>query len=102
MHPDGLILRSTYHVFKLFADHMGSTAVDGFILDGETFHAGGETFHAGGEKLDALDMAATVGDNGTLRVALVNRHPDAALQLDFTPPRRGVCRPRRAPYRQRS
>lgn len=78
VHPDGLVLRPTYHVFKLFADHMGSTAVDGYI-------SSGETFDAGDEKVAALDMAATVDERGTLRVALVNRHPDAALDLDFNP-----------------
>ena len=52
--------------------------MDGHILYGETFEAGGET-------LAALDMAATVDEFGALRVSLVNRHPDAALHLDFIP-----------------
>ena len=74
--PGGLVLRPTYHVFKLYADYMGPTVVDSHIQEGATLEAGGE-------RLEVLDMAASMDGAGSLRVALVNRDPDKVLELDF-------------------
>jgi alpha-N-arabinofuranosidase len=76
--PDGLVLRPVYHVFKLYADHMGSTVADGYMPEAGTFKAGADF-------VSALDMVATTDDRGALRVSLVNRHPDKPLALDVVP-----------------
>lgn len=78
-HPGGIVRRSTYGVFELYANRMGETVVDSWLEGGASFEA-----EARGRALSVpeLDAAATLRDSdGSLRVALVNRSPDRPVRL---------------------
>jgi alpha-N-arabinofuranosidase len=73
-HENGLVLRPTYHVFDLYANHMGDTVVDSWLASGDVFEVstGGRSV-----RVPALDLVATrSGGTNDLRIAIVNRHPD--------------------------
>ena len=82
--PDGIVLRSTYHVFDLFVNVMGDIVVDSFAEDMPVLHArnrkSGETVD-----VDALDIVATrFSESEGLAVSAVNKEPvkEHSLILD--------------------
>ncbi len=86
-HENGLVLRPTYHVFELYAAHMGDTVVDSWLASGDVFEVstGGRTV-----QVPALDLVATRSTGADdLRISLVNRHPDRCqtvrLRLESVP-----------------
>ena len=101
-HPDGIVLRPTYHVFDLYANHMAETVVDCWLDSEEGFDA-----EPGGKatRVRALDAVATLdAGEGRLCVSLVNLHPDHSITVridagDFVPsawyvvdgPRKDAC-----------
>jgi len=77
-HREGIVLRPTYHVFSLYAERMTGTVVDAWIRANPEFTVASD---AGETAVAALDATATVDpDGGRLHVALVNRHPDRAVE----------------------
>ena len=74
---EGIVLRSTYHVFDLYVNHMGDTVVDLWPEDVPTMdvpHKQGHTV-----TVDAVDLLATTfSDRPGMAVAAVNKHPDEA------------------------
>lgn len=83
-HPGGIVLRSTYHVFDLYVNHLGEEILDGWLEAGETMAA----VSRGGRREDVkvLDVLACrrEGDDA-ITMAAVNKHPDEnrALSLRF-------------------
>ena len=80
-HDGGIVERTTYHVFDLYTNSMGETVVDVWLEGGGSFEAA-----ARGEirRVPALDASATLADaDGSLRVALVNRSPEAAAAVEL-------------------
>jgi len=80
-HDGGIVLRTTYHVFDLYANSMGETVVDRWLDGGDSFEAA-----ARGEirSVPVLDASATLCDaDGSLRIALVNRSPGAAAVVEL-------------------
>ena len=87
--PDGLFLQSIYHPLRLFADHLGSSALDVHV-DSETHD------HADSREPDpwpnrvgdlgpfpVLDAVATRSAAGELMVSVVNRSPDSDVTAGF-------------------
>jgi alpha-N-arabinofuranosidase len=81
-HSAGIVLRSTYHVFRLFTEHMGDVVLDTWLRQSADFPVGG----TGGEKrVPALDAAATAGGEA-VRITVVNRHPEKPVGLTIAGP----------------
>ena len=75
-HDKGIVLRSTYHVFDLFVNHLGDTVVD---LWPETALPTMTVRHKQGHSvtIDSLDLLATTySDKPGMAVAAVNKEPD--------------------------
>ena len=81
-HKDGIVLRSTYHVFDLYVNYLGEEIVDGWMDDAlrmDVPHKNG-----GIQTVDVLDVLPTRrGDDGTLAIAAVNKHPSDAQTLSL-------------------
>ncbi len=81
-HNDGIVLRSTYHVFDLFVNRMGAKVIDLWdcapaamcVVDKR-----GEAVSVG-----ALDAVATLRDDGKLAVSLINKQPRDGAQVSMT------------------
>jgi alpha-L-arabinofuranosidase len=79
-HGRGIVLRSTWHVFKLYTRYMGDTVVDWWVESPASLDVGheGKTW-----SIPAVDAAATVhSDTGALGLALVNRDPVKAIAVE--------------------
>jgi alpha-N-arabinofuranosidase len=77
-HPDGIVLRSTYHVFYLYANYLGDTVVDSYIDDVESFPVQmGDTV----VDVPSIDSVSTTDGEGGLQIAIVNRHPDKDYKI---------------------
>ena len=73
--PEGIALRSTYHVFDAYVNGMESVLIDSWKT-GET-----DRFQVEGSQgtvtVDTLDTAATASEDGSrIAIAAVNKHPD--------------------------
>ena len=79
-HKDGLVLRSTYHVFDLYVNYLGDEILDGWTGDVPRMDAPHKEGHT--ESVDALDVLATRrAADGVLAIAAVNKRPDRAEKL---------------------
>ncbi len=80
-HPEGIVLRTTYHVFDLYVNYLGDTVLDlweeGMPQLAATSKSG-ETVH-----VDALDLVATSKPDGSLAIAAVNKDPAATAELSI-------------------
>jgi alpha-N-arabinofuranosidase len=83
-HKDGIVLRSTYFVFDLFANRMGDIVIDSWMGEsGVTFEAADR--HGSTVAVPALDVVATKhSDSGAVSISIVNRHPEQAVQLKLS------------------
>ena len=80
-HHDGIVLRTTYHVFDLYANHLGDTVLDLWSQDAPKLsvtHKNGETM-----LVDALDVVATRKPDGSLAFAAVNKDATQAGEICF-------------------
>ncbi len=72
-HHDGIVLRSTYHVFDLYVNYLGDEILDGWMNDEETMQVFAKDGHE--EFVPVLDILATrISENGMLAIAAVNKH----------------------------
>ncbi len=87
--PGGALRSAIYHVWRLYLHHTGRTALASSV-DGPARSASvrlGDTKGPDGEFLTApmtvphLDVSATRADDGSVRVAVVNRHRDETVRL---------------------
>ena len=77
----GIVLRSTYHVFDLYVNHLGDTVVD---LWPQTALPTMTVMHKQGHSvtIDSLDLLATTySDKPGMAVAAVNKDPDKACAI---------------------
>ncbi len=81
-HSDGIVLRPTYHVFRLYTEQLGDTVIDSWIEDNGVID-----ITDGKEKLlvPSIDAIGTKSSNGNLQVSVVNRHPDKSLTVEILP-----------------
>ena len=78
-HPGGLVLRSTWHVFKLYAEIAGAEVVDSWCPDSGSF----TVTDAGAEVVvPNLDIVAARRGGG-VSVCIANRSPDAAVAVEI-------------------
>jgi alpha-N-arabinofuranosidase len=77
--PEGIVLRSTYYVFELYTQQLGDIVVDSWLADNRSFTIGeGDT----AVQVPTLDIVATKrAEDSSLRVAIVNRHPDQSEKV---------------------
>ena len=73
-HPEGIVLRSTYHVFDLYVNYLGDEVLDIWAENMETMQAAAQDGRM--ENVDVLDVIGTRNTvDGTLAFAAVNKAP---------------------------
>ncbi len=82
-HEEGIVLRSTYHVFDLFVNILGSKIIDIWcenkpimtVLNKEKVTV----------NIDVLDFLATLREDGVIVVSVINKHPSEmqSIKLSF-------------------
>ena len=80
---EGIVLRSTYHVFDAYVNYMESEFVDAWDTDSiETFHVVGTK---GGKDVTCLDAVVTANEDGSkISAAIVNKHAAEAKDVTLT------------------
>ncbi|MBO0803389.1 MAG: hypothetical protein J2P25_10005 [Nocardiopsaceae bacterium] len=95
--PEGMFLQSIYHPLRLFADHLGTSALDVHAEAPVHEIAEGPAGDPAGGPADepwphqvadlgpfgVLDPAATLSPDGTLMISVVNRSPDTDVTAGF-------------------
>jgi alpha-N-arabinofuranosidase len=72
-HPEGIVLRTTYHIFDMYANLMGDTVIDSWVQDVEPY----STIGRRGEEVivDCIDCVATRDSvTNVIAVACINKH----------------------------
>ncbi len=85
-YEDGIVLRSTYHVFDLFVNKLGDVILDGWASEeSPKMHVRAKN---GEEKtVDALDLLATKRSaDGAVVISLVNKEAELARDVKLTIP----------------
>ena len=83
-HKDGIVLRSTYHVFDLYVNYLGDEVLDGWQEQPETM-----VFRGRDGRTDPVPVLDVIGTrfrrDGVIAVAAVNKHPgeERSLLLGF-------------------
>ncbi|MBN1421379.1 MAG: alpha-N-arabinofuranosidase [Planctomycetes bacterium] len=77
-HAKGMVLRPTYHVFDIYANHAGSTALDTMVAS--------STFRADGVEIPVVDAVMTRAEDGAYALAAVNRHDRLEAELEIKLP----------------
>ena len=73
--PTQMVLQTTYHPLKLYAEHCGSVALDALVRSDSFPEQPGTPY---------LDVSATTDDkNRKLTLAVVNRHPTSDIAVDI-------------------
>lgn len=78
-HEDGIVLRSTYHVFDLFVNVLGDTILDLWQDEAITLDAAHK--EGGKVKVETLDLLATAREDGAIVLSAVNKHPHDAVSI---------------------
>lgn len=80
-HPEGIVLRSTYHVFDLYVNELGETVLDTYAEEQPRLRFRGKE----GKAVEAagLDVIATVDMKEEVVVAAVNKDPRNMHKLEF-------------------
>jgi alpha-N-arabinofuranosidase len=87
-HPDGIVKRTTFHVFHMYTHLMEDEIVDAWTRDTPVYTVSGRE---GKVNVDALDIVATRSSaNGTIAVSVVNKHETDAQTLELSIPMRNV------------
>ncbi len=82
-HEGGVLLRSTYFVFEVFTKYMGDTVVDCWMPDNDYFEVN-DSVTGMKTVIPALDIVATtLSSDSSLRLSIVNRHPDHVVTLQL-------------------
>ena len=71
-YKDGIVLRSTYHVFDLYVNYLGDEILDLWTQDEENMCVTGKTGNV--EYVSVLDVLPTRFTDGTLAIAAINKH----------------------------
>jgi len=88
-HPDGIVLRSTYHVFDLYANRMGDRVIDLWAEGAERYAPD----HPDAPEVDSVDAVALLrSSDGAVTVALVNKHARAEKEVVLSAPSAGAVR----------
>ena len=71
---DTLVLRPTYHVFRLLRERLGDRLADSYFTDMETCDADSQD-------VPALDAAATLDSAGRSAICVIGRDPERSISL---------------------
>lgn len=72
-HPQGLVLRSTYHVFDLFVNAMGDEVLETWTEHGDQLQVRGKIGRM--EQVDTLDILCTRRrEDGVYAISVINKH----------------------------
>ncbi|NLB90948.1 MAG: alpha-N-arabinofuranosidase, partial [Clostridiales bacterium] len=82
-HPQGIVKRSTYHVFDLYVNYLGNKIVD--VWNNETDQHKMKVKSKKGEtkEIDVIDLLATVREDGKMAIAIVNKHPEESQKVSL-------------------
>ncbi|WP_229421758.1 alpha-L-arabinofuranosidase C-terminal domain-containing protein [Massiliimalia timonensis] len=78
-HDDGIVLRPTYFVFDLYANLLGDEILDSWFDQENRFAL---SVNGKEQNVSWIDAVPTM-QNGRLRIALVNKHPEEACRVFF-------------------
>jgi alpha-N-arabinofuranosidase len=82
-HPDGIVRRTTYHVFDLYVNRMGDRVIDLWAQDPERYAPDSP----GAPEVDLVDaVAALRSSDGAVTVALVNKHARSEKEVILSVP----------------
>lgn len=86
-YPEGIVLRSTYHVFDLYVNYLGDMVLDAWSEESPAMRV---TSKQGEEKnVEMLDILATKwSDRSGAAIAIVNKHPTERQSLTISLPGR--------------
>jgi alpha-N-arabinofuranosidase len=73
-HKTGIVLRSTYHVFDMYVNELGDTILDTFAPDTPELKVRDKEGNPA--TTAALDLLATLNNEGRVIIAAVNKDPD--------------------------
>jgi alpha-N-arabinofuranosidase len=76
---DGIVLRSTYHVFDMYVNGLGDTVLDRFVSDMPVLKIRDKAGNL--VETPALDVLATLNPDGNIVIAAVNKDPEEAQTL---------------------
>jgi alpha-N-arabinofuranosidase len=72
-HPRGLVLRSTYHVFDMYASELGENVLDSWVEEDPIIAVHDKA--GNGAEISALDITATDTGRKEIVIAAVNKDP---------------------------
>lgn len=84
-HSDGIVLRSTYHVFDLYVNYLGDTIIDSWSEEVPTMKVN----HKNGleMEIESLDILATKWtDKPGIALAIINKHSDEGQTITLSFP----------------
>jgi alpha-L-arabinofuranosidase len=82
-HPEGIVLRSTYHVFDLYVNYLGDTIIDSWSEELPTM----KVTHKHGKEmeLETLDILATKwSDKPGIALSVINKHPVESQKINLS------------------
>ena len=94
-HKNGIVLRSTYHVYDMYVNALGDTVLDSFVSDIPVLKVRDKEGNPA--ETPALDLLATLDTHGEIVIAAVNKDPGQkhSLRLVFydreKPRRYSIC-----------
>ena len=81
-HDGGVVLRSTYHVFDLYVNHLGDTVVD--LWTKELPKMTVRNKQGQDVTIEQIDLLATTfSDKPGMAIAAVNKHPSEACEIEI-------------------
>ncbi len=81
-HKNGIVLRSTYHIFDLFVNQMGETIVDSWMPEQPVMTFTGP--EGGPLQIPVLDTVATLRADGKTAISLINKSPADTVQISLS------------------
>jgi alpha-L-arabinofuranosidase len=87
-YSEGIVLRSTYHVFDLYVNYLGDTIIDSWSEELPTM----KVTHKHGKEmeLETLDILATKwSDKPGIAVSVINKHPLDSQKINLSLPYNG-------------
>ena len=78
-HSDGIVLRTTYHVFDMYVNLMGDTVIDSWMQDAQSYTTPGLE---GDVIVDCIDCVATLDSvTGAISISCINKHETEAREI---------------------
>lgn len=90
-YENGIVLRTTYHVFDLYVNYLGDIILDTWMEDMRSLTVNNAAADRT-ETTDVLDIVATAfSDRDGYAIAVVNKHPEEFQELELNMDAEGSC-----------